>query len=66
MRQKEEEVKRFERLLHSRQLFLILSHLIFTEVFPGRDDHFPFIDEETAVAEVVLVEDHTDRTRIQI
>lgn len=66
----EEEVMVFERLLYSRQL----SSRVFTYIISfnshgslaGRYYHFPFTDKETDVAKFILIEDHTDRTRIQI
>lgn len=70
MRDKKGEVTFFEHLLYSRQL----SSRIFTYIISfnshesraGRCYHFPFTDQETDVAKFILIEDHTDRTRIQI
>lgn len=70
MRDKEEEVTFFEHLLYSRQL----SSRVFTCIISfnshgslaSRYYHFPFTDKETDVAKFILIEDHTDRTRIQI
>lgn len=70
MRDKEEEVTFFEPLLYSRQLrrrvFTYFISLNSHGSLAGRSYHFPFTDKETHVAQFILIEDDTDRTRIQI